>query len=195
MAVKEHSIFPKAPTLLEPQHQIVYCHTSRTLMVRGGLTPVQRCSQCILQILSIRQCGFEARQSDNTQIFSVVAKYLWLTATDHVSWFVDRSVVFDMSLKATWHACWGCLELVLSGWDWHALGLREPLPKAFTCFAGLDLLPETSLLKGMPTEPRYLGTCHTFKLRVEPSSHNKKSLCHTQAWCGTRRIPRARDLS
>ena len=26
MAMKEHSAFPKAPALLEPQHQIVWCH-------------------------------------------------------------------------------------------------------------------------------------------------------------------------
>ena len=30
MAIKEYSAFPKAPALLEPHHQIVYCHT-RTL--------------------------------------------------------------------------------------------------------------------------------------------------------------------
>ncbi len=38
---------PKASALLEPHHQIVLCHI-RTL-VRGGLTPLQRCSRCILQ--------------------------------------------------------------------------------------------------------------------------------------------------
>ncbi len=33
--------FPKAPALLEPHHQIVWCHIQDTL---------QRCSQCILQL-------------------------------------------------------------------------------------------------------------------------------------------------
>ena len=47
MAMKGYSAFPKAPALLEPYHQIVYCHIQDTPW--GGLTPLWRCSQCILQ--------------------------------------------------------------------------------------------------------------------------------------------------
>ena len=42
-----HTAFPKPPTLLEPHHQIVYCHMQDTR--GGGLTLLQRSSQCILQ--------------------------------------------------------------------------------------------------------------------------------------------------
>ena len=35
MAMKGYSAFPKAPTLLEPHHQMKFCDISRTL-VRGG---------------------------------------------------------------------------------------------------------------------------------------------------------------
>ena len=47
MAMKGCSVFPKAPALLGPHHQIVYCHIQDTRW--GGLAPPQRCSQCILQ--------------------------------------------------------------------------------------------------------------------------------------------------
>ena len=42
-----YSTFPKAPALLESHHQIVLCHIQNTCL--RGLTPQQRCSQCILQ--------------------------------------------------------------------------------------------------------------------------------------------------
>ena len=49
MAMKECSAFPKAPALLELHHPIqLFTFISRTL-TGGGLTPMQRCSQCILQ--------------------------------------------------------------------------------------------------------------------------------------------------
>ena len=47
MATKECSSFPKAPALLEPHHQIVQCDIQKTRW--GSLTPLQRCSRCILQ--------------------------------------------------------------------------------------------------------------------------------------------------
>ncbi len=48
MAMKGYSAFPKAPALLEPHHQIVLCHIQDSRW-GGILTPLQRCSQCILQ--------------------------------------------------------------------------------------------------------------------------------------------------
>ena len=39
MAMKEYSAFPKAPVLLEPHHQIVYCHVLDTCWKRGGSYP------------------------------------------------------------------------------------------------------------------------------------------------------------
>ena len=33
MAIKGYSIFPKAPVLLEPHHQMVECHTQHSLEV------------------------------------------------------------------------------------------------------------------------------------------------------------------
>ena len=47
MAIKGCSIFPKAPELLGPHHQTVQCQILDTRL--EGLTPLQRCSQCILQ--------------------------------------------------------------------------------------------------------------------------------------------------
>ena len=47
MVMNEYSTFPKAPALLEPHHQIVSCHNQDTHW--EGLTPLQRCSWCILQ--------------------------------------------------------------------------------------------------------------------------------------------------
>ena len=47
MTMKGYSTFSKAPALLEPNHQIVSCHT-RKHMGGGVLTPLQRSSQCIL---------------------------------------------------------------------------------------------------------------------------------------------------
>ena len=49
MAVKWCSAFPKAPASLEPHHQIVECHIQDTHW-GGDLTPLQRCSRCILQL-------------------------------------------------------------------------------------------------------------------------------------------------
>ena len=46
--MKGYSAFPKAPVLLEPHHQIAYCHIQDTCWERG-LTSLQRCSLCILQ--------------------------------------------------------------------------------------------------------------------------------------------------
>ena len=46
-----YSAFPKALVLLKPHHQIVLCHVRDTL--RGSLTPLQRCSRCILQAQSV----------------------------------------------------------------------------------------------------------------------------------------------
>ena len=47
MAVKVHPEFPKAPSLLQPHHQIDKWHIQDTHW--GSLTPLQRCSCCILQ--------------------------------------------------------------------------------------------------------------------------------------------------
>ena len=47
IALKGYSAFPKAPVLLEPHHQIVYCHIQDTRW--GSLTPLLRSSLCILQ--------------------------------------------------------------------------------------------------------------------------------------------------
>ena len=46
MPMKEYSAFPKAPVLLEPCHQSVIF---KTLVGGGVLSPLQKCSQCILQ--------------------------------------------------------------------------------------------------------------------------------------------------
>ena len=46
--MKGCSTFPKAPALLELQHQIVWCHI-QDIRWWWGLTPLQRCCQCILQ--------------------------------------------------------------------------------------------------------------------------------------------------
>ena len=40
MAMKGYSAFPKAPALLEPHHQIVYCHIQDTRL--GGVLPLCR---------------------------------------------------------------------------------------------------------------------------------------------------------
>ena len=48
MEIKGYSAFPKAPALLDPRQQIVKCHIQFTSL--EGLTPLQWCSRCILQI-------------------------------------------------------------------------------------------------------------------------------------------------
>ena len=63
MAMKGCSAFPKAPASLEPHHQI-YCHTQDTHW--GGLTPLQRCSRCILQPQPTRQ-----------RLLSVISGHSW----------------------------------------------------------------------------------------------------------------------
>ena len=55
MAMKGCSVFPKAPALLEPHHQIVSCHI-RTLVWAEAFTLLQRCSRCILQPQPTGQC-------------------------------------------------------------------------------------------------------------------------------------------
>ena len=47
-AMKEYTAFPKVPALLEPHHQIVWCHIQDTDW--KSLTTLQRCSWCILQL-------------------------------------------------------------------------------------------------------------------------------------------------
>ena len=47
MAIKGYSTFPSDPALQEPHHQIVSCHIQDTHW--GWVTPLQRCSLCILQ--------------------------------------------------------------------------------------------------------------------------------------------------
>ena len=47
MTMKGYSTFSKAPTLLEPHHQIVKCHMQDTGW-RGGLTPLKRSSRCFI---------------------------------------------------------------------------------------------------------------------------------------------------
>ena len=49
MVMKGYSAFPKAPALLWPHHQTVQCHIQDTHWEGGGLIPLQRCSQCVLQ--------------------------------------------------------------------------------------------------------------------------------------------------
>ena len=61
MAMKGYSAFPKAPALLEPHHQIASCHIQDTRYGGGGLTPLQRCSQCILQPQLTGQSLFESK--------------------------------------------------------------------------------------------------------------------------------------
>ena len=58
MAMKGYSVFPKAPALLEPHHQIAYCHIQDT-RCGEGLTPLQRNSRCILQPQPTGQWNFE----------------------------------------------------------------------------------------------------------------------------------------
>ena len=48
MAMKRYPAFPKAPALLEPHHQIVYCHIQGTHKWEGGLTPLKRRSRFTL---------------------------------------------------------------------------------------------------------------------------------------------------
>ena len=50
MAIKGYSAFPKAPALLEPQHQIVLCHIHDSRWWEGDLTYLQRSNRCILQL-------------------------------------------------------------------------------------------------------------------------------------------------
>ena len=45
-----YSAFPKAPALLEPDHQIV-CVISRTLVAGGGITPLHRWSSVIFNVI------------------------------------------------------------------------------------------------------------------------------------------------
>ena len=47
MAIKGHTVFPKASALLEPYHQIFLYHIQDTRW--GSFTRLLRCSQCILQ--------------------------------------------------------------------------------------------------------------------------------------------------
>ena len=58
MAMKGYSPFSNTPALLEPHHQIVYCHNrtfigevlpSAEIHVGEGLAHLQRCRRCILQ--------------------------------------------------------------------------------------------------------------------------------------------------
>ena len=48
MTIKGYFTFPKAPALLEPHQLIVLCHIQDTCW--RSLTPLLRCSQCILQL-------------------------------------------------------------------------------------------------------------------------------------------------
>ncbi len=60
MVIKGHSAFPKAPELMDPHHQIVYCHMQGTCW--NNLTSLQKCSMYILQpqpIVSVRETDRE----------------------------------------------------------------------------------------------------------------------------------------
>ena len=84
MAINGYSAFPKTPALLEPHHQIVQCHIQDT-RYGGGLTPLQRYSQCILQPqltgqkkkkICIHQKACIGIILHSNQIFNILWKYL-----------------------------------------------------------------------------------------------------------------------
>ena len=75
---KPYSVFPKALAILESHHQIASCHIKDT---RGGnLTPLPRCSRCILQplptgqytMLNVKTVLFEAIQFRISSQFSFI---------------------------------------------------------------------------------------------------------------------------
>ena len=80
MAIKGYSAFPKAPVLLEPHHQIVYCHIYDNRW-GGGLTPLQRSSRCILQPHRLSKHGYVS-----------VCVYKW--------WTVSMGLCFLKSARA-----------------------------------------------------------------------------------------------
>ena len=59
-SIKGYFLFPKALTLLECHHQIVYCHIQDTRW-GGGLNPLHKCSRCIQQHQSIGLFLFSLR--------------------------------------------------------------------------------------------------------------------------------------
>ena len=62
--MNECSAFLKAPTLLEPHHQIVQCHI-QDICWGGGPTPMQRSSRCILQPHPTKQPGGDGGNNNN----------------------------------------------------------------------------------------------------------------------------------
>ena len=60
--MKGHSVFPKAPALLKPHHQIILYHI-RDIRWEGGFSPLQRCSLCILLPQSTGPTGHSLGES------------------------------------------------------------------------------------------------------------------------------------
>ena len=111
IAMKRYSAFSKTPGLLEPYCQIVLCYIQDTCW--GSLTPLQRCSRCILQptgqeyLLNAAQSNFRRTsyakaKLDNTQKYN-------MCKSEHgrvgkvIDWELCKRLKFDHTHK--WYMC------------------------------------------------------------------------------------------
>ena len=84
MAMKGCSVLPKARALLESHHQIVLCHIYDTRY--GSLTPLQKCSRCILQPSPSSRLGIYS-----LSVSSPGCKALYIVINFLVLWFICLS--------------------------------------------------------------------------------------------------------
>ena len=91
MARKGYSAFPKAPALLEPYHQIVYCHIQDTRW--WGVLPLCRGAVSIFYSPHPSRLGnFKFRDTQQTTIF-VLPRKTWRIKTQNDFRFIDKSPI------------------------------------------------------------------------------------------------------
>ena len=95
MTIKGYSAFPKAPALLEPHHQTLW---------GGGPTPLQRCSQCILQPQPTGQLIYLTNRWDTKKYYQSGSDGPVsngnVAGTSHSSNLNNRSLTNKCSLKS-----------------------------------------------------------------------------------------------
>ena len=123
MAMKGSSVSPKIPVSLEPHHQKIWCHI-RTL-IGGGLTPLQRCSRCILQPQPTRQILLNVIKLTLSKIkwffFSFLQFLILLTSGEQWQW---RGAPYSPKSQHYWDLTIRLFS-VISGHSWGVLSSAE----------------------------------------------------------------------
>ena len=124
MVMKGYSTFRKAPALLEPHHQIVYCHIQDTHCGGGGSYPLQRSSRCFLQPQPTGQRNKCVAEGKNFKLL------------------FSAGIIFG---------CWG-FDLYFVQWEWFTQFYSDDFPELYKRPHKLsELLPNIFFEHDRPT--------------------------------------------